>query len=119
MQKFMIISTCYTDNIEKATLPWVLATSAQAVGHNPIIFLQGVAVKMATELGVDELPQTSCFPSIRELREIFVSEGGKIFYCGPCLGSYNIDPRNMIECAKPAGTAFLVEQSLDAKVFTY
>jgi predicted peroxiredoxin len=118
-KKYLIVATQFADNPERATLPWVVATSAQALDHEVVLFLQGVAVKGATKNGPRELPGPGCLPSIEELREIFLSEGGKIYYCGPCIAGYHLDYHDLIEGAEPAGTTFIVEQAENAIVFTY
>jgi uncharacterized protein involved in oxidation of intracellular sulfur len=119
MAKYLIVATHFAENPERATLPWVVATSAQALDHQVVLFLQGVAVKMAMKSTLAEMPGPDCLPSIAELRDIFLSEGGKIYYCGPCLAGYHLDYHDLIEGAEAAGTTFIVEQAEDAKVFTY
>ena len=118
MSKVVIVSTWMDDNLERATIPWVVATAGVATDKEVTVFLQGPAVIAATKEGAGDRHHPP-FPPIAELVEMFVEAGGVIKCCAPCLASRNIDEADLIDDAKIAGAAYLVEAMEGASVLSY
>jgi predicted peroxiredoxin len=116
--KFVIVSTAYKENPERASLPWAVASTAVAEGHDTMVFLQGPAVQLAQPGGAEGIAFDP-FPPVADLIQGFVEAGGQINVCGPCMQAHNVDAGNLIEGAEAAGAAFLVEQAAEAQVFSY
>jgi uncharacterized protein involved in oxidation of intracellular sulfur len=118
MAKFVVVSTAYRENPERASIPWVVATTALAEDHEVLVFLQGAAVNLAEEGGAKGIAFDP-FPPVQELLQSFVEGGGSIYVCGPCMQAHEVDNNRLIQGAEVAGAAFLVQQSEGAQVFTY
>jgi predicted peroxiredoxin len=119
MSKLVIISTHFKENLEKATLPWVVGNAALAEDKEVVVFLQGPSVEMAKQGAITGL-QFEPFPALDELIGIYVENGGKIMLCGPCMKAHSVATEELIEGSEAAGAATLVELSVEsAATFTY
>lgn len=107
MSKTLVVSTHFRDNLEKATLPWVVANAALAANRKATVFLQGPSVEMAKQGAAAGL-QWEPFPPLDELIDIFRESGGKLLLCGPCMQAHSVDPDTLLEGAEVAGAAALV-----------
>ena len=52
MSKLVIVSTWGTDNLERATIPWVVASAGVATDQEVMMFLQASAVEMVVKGGI-------------------------------------------------------------------
>jgi uncharacterized protein involved in oxidation of intracellular sulfur len=118
MAKFVVVSTAYRENPEQASIPWAVASTAAAEGHDTQVFLQGPAVKLAEPKGAEGIAFDP-FPPVAELIDGFIEAGGRIYVCGPCMTAHQVESANLIEGAEAAGAAFLIQQSAEAQVFNY
>jgi predicted peroxiredoxin len=118
MAKLVFISTWFTDNLERCTLPWAVATAAVAADNEVHLFLQGPAVNVIKKGATDGL-QHEPFPALGELVELFVEAGGHLYACAPCLQSHKIEKSDMIDGVEIVGGMAMVEKSEGAQVFTY
>ena len=118
MAKLVFISTHGADDTERASLPWAMATASLASGHEVHMYLQGPAVELIKKGGAAGL-QHEPFPSLEELIELFLEADGHLYGCAPCLQSRKLKAEDLIDGVSIAGGAAMVEQCLDAKVFTY
>jgi len=118
MAKFFIISTSYKDNLERATLPWTEAVTAEAEGHEVIVFLQGPAVRIATKGCAKGLVYPP-FPPICDLMSTFIKDGGKVFVCSTCMQAHQVPKEELMAGAEVAGVGFLVHESADARIISY
>ena len=88
-EKMLIICTHGPENQERATIPFVMATAAQASGIDVLVGLQADAGLLAKK-GIAEGIAASAFPPLRQLMDAYFEAGGKLFVCGPCVKSRQI-----------------------------
>jgi predicted peroxiredoxin len=118
-EKLVIISTIGDENHEKATLPFVLATAAQATDVNVVIILQANAVVLAKQ-GVAEKIKAKDFMPLKELFDAYLSSGGTLLICSPCLKARNIAKEELITGSSIIAAGTVVSEVISAKsVVTY
>jgi predicted peroxiredoxin len=118
-EKLVIISTIGDENPEKATLPFVLATAAQASDAEVIVILQANAVILAKQ-GEAEKVNAKGFMPLKELINAYISFGGKLLLCSPCLKERNITKEELIDGSLIIAAGTVVSEVLSAKsVVTY
>ncbi|MCX6054775.1 MAG: DsrE family protein [Chloroflexi bacterium] len=111
-QKLAIVCTHGPEDPERATIPFVLATAAQASDVEVIMGFQATGMMLAQK-GCAEHVFASGFPPLKELVDAYVEAGGELFLCGPCVTSRQFDPANdFIKGSKVVNAATFV------KVFT-
>ena len=118
MAKIVITSSHGKEDPERAHIPFAVANAALQFDHEVQVWLQGPSVNLC-RIGYTEGLVFPPFPPIKQLIDDFISQGGKIFLCGPCLKAHQIDEKDFISGPKPAGAALLVQESLGATVFNY
>ena len=118
-EKIVIISTMGAENPEKATLPFVLATAAQASDVEVVVILQSNAVVLAKQ-GEAEKVNAKGFMPVKELLDAYVSAGGNLLLCSPCLKERNITKEELIIGSQIIAAGTVVTEVLSAKsVVTY
>ena len=118
-EKLVIISTTGPDNQEKATLPFVAAVAALTVDVEVVMILQSAAV-MISKKGVAENINAPGLMSMKQLLENFLSLGGKLLLCSPCIKERQIQPEEIIEGATMIAAGTVVDEVMSAKsVLTY
>ena len=119
-QKLVILCTHGPESPELATIPFVMATTAQASDMEVFMGFQADAV-LLTKKGVIEQVQAPSFPPLKQLVEAYVEAGGKFYVCGPCAKARQINPEtDLIENAKIVNAAtFIKEISEAVNVLTY
>ena len=118
-EKLVIISTIGDENHEKATLPFVLATAAQASDVEVVVILQANAVVLAKQ-GEAEKINAKDFMPLKDLFEAYVNAGGKFLLCSPCLKARNIAKEELINGSSIIAAGTVVSEVMSAKsVVTY
>ncbi|HOK60130.1 MAG: DsrE family protein [Tenuifilum sp.] len=119
-QKIVIIVTHGPDNQEKATLPFVMATAAQAMDVEVTIILQSAGVLLAKKGGCIENIHAPGLMPLKELLDTFLSLNGNLLLCTPCVKERAIKEDQLIDGSKliAAGTVITETLSADA-VLTY
>ncbi|MBE3588088.1 MAG: DsrE family protein [Thermoanaerobacteraceae bacterium] len=113
-EKIVYLATHGGDNPEKATMPFVLATAAQAMDVDAVIGLQFDGVFLAKK-GYADSVHAGGFPPLKELLDTFLKEGGTLYVCSPCLKERQIAEGDLIEGAEIAAAATLTDEILSAK----
>jgi len=54
------------------------------------------------------------FPKLSELIDAYVEAGGKLYVCGPCVGSRQVNEDELLGGATIVGAATFVAESLSA-----
>jgi uncharacterized protein involved in oxidation of intracellular sulfur len=54
-------------------------------------------------------------PPLKDLMDNFLSEGGKLLVCVPCIKERNINESDLIEGAQPTASGALTQEILEAK----
>ncbi len=118
-EKLVIISTIGDENPEKASLPFVLATAAQASDVEVVVILQASSVVLAKK-GEAEKIHAQDFMPLKELIDAYISLGGKLNLCSPCLKARNITKEDLIEGSMIIAAGTVVSEVLSAtSVVTY
>jgi len=113
-EKLVIISTIGDENPEKATLPFVLATASQASEVEVIIILQANAVLIAKRNEAEKINAQGFMP-LKELVDTYISLGGTLLVCSPCLKVRNIMKEELIDGAVIIAAGTVVSEVLSAK----
>jgi predicted peroxiredoxin len=118
--KIILMCTHGPEDPERATIPFVIATAAQASNIGVMIGFQANGVMLARK-GCSEHVFAAGFPPLKELIDIYIENGGELFVCGPCVQSRKIEPeQELIQGAKIVNAAtFAKEISEAANVLAY
>lgn len=114
-EKLVIVSTTGPDNIEKATLPFVVATAAQTMDAEVVIILQASAVLLAKK-GIAENVNAQGFMPLKKLMDTFVELGGKLLICSPCIKERLIKPEDLVDGSTVVAAGTVAEEVLTAKI---
>lgn len=112
-EKLFIMVTNGPENPELATIPFVMATAAQASDVEVIMGFQGNGSMLMIKCMADHV-YAQGFPPLKDLIGTYVEAGGKLYVCGPCIGSRQVSPEEMIQGASIVGAAAFVSESLGA-----
>lgn len=108
MSKIMIHNTHGNDDVERATLAFVVANASLTSGQDTIMLLTIDGVWIATKGYTDNL-QANGFAPLAEIVTSFVQNGGKLWVCGACIKPRNITQEQLIDGAQVVGAATAVE----------
>ena len=119
-EKLFFMVTHGPEAPERATIPFVMATTAQASDVEVAMGFQAEGVLLA-KIGVAEGIQAPAFPPLKTLLDAYLEAGGKFLVCGPCVKSHGINPEtDFIEGAKLVNAATFVKECTEAtNVLTY
>ncbi len=112
-QKLFIMVTHGPENPELATIPFVMATAAQASDVEVVMGFQGNGSMLMIKCMADHVFAQG-FPKLSELIEAYVEAGGKLYVCGPCVGSRQVNEDELLGGATIVGAATFVSESLSA-----
>jgi uncharacterized protein len=112
--KLIFVITYAEENPDKATIPFALANSALAMDVEPIIVLQATGVFLGKKDYVRHVHAPG-FPPLKQLMEIFQTEGGKIYVCEPCIRARDITADDLLEEFEIVSGPTLIDMFLDAK----
>lgn len=99
--KFLINAEYGSDNIEKATISFILAASASKE-NEAVVFVTAAATKLCARGGADGLVYDGAEP-IKDLIDQFINNGGKIWVCPICAKLKGITADDLIQGAEIAG----------------
>jgi len=114
-EKLVIIITTGPDNQEKATLPFVMATAAQAMDIEVTIILQGAAVALAKKGGCAENVHSPGLMPLKELMDTFLELEGKLLLCSPCINERQIKESELIEGSEIGAAGSVIAEVMEAK----
>jgi len=118
-EKLVIICTYGGENPEKATLPFVMATAAQASDVEVVVILQSNAVVLA-KVGEAEKSSAKGFIPAKELIDTYISLGGTLLLCSPCLKERNIGKEELINGTSIIAAGTVISEVMSARsVLTY
>ena len=112
-KKLFIMVTNGPENPELATIPFVMATAAQASDVEVVMGFQGNGSMLMIKCMSDHVFAQG-FPKLSELIETYIDEGGKMYVCGPCVGARQVNEDELIKGATIVGAAAFVAESLNA-----
>jgi len=112
-KKLFIMVTNGPENPEMATIPFVMATAAQASDVEVVMGFQGNGSMLIIK-GMADHVSAQGFPKLGDLIDIYVESGGKMYVCSACVGSRQIKDEELIKGATIAGASTFVSESLSA-----
>jgi predicted peroxiredoxin len=92
-EKLVIMCTHGPEDPERATIPFVTATAAQASDVDVMLGFQSNGVLLVRK-GCAEHVFAAGFPPFKELLEAYLEAGGELLVCGPCVNARKIDANN-------------------------
>jgi len=112
-EKIVIITTTGANNPEKATLPFVLATAAQAMDVEVAVIMQSDAVELAQN-GVAEKVNAKGLMPLTELMNTYTELEGELLLCSPCIKERNIAESELVPGSKLIAAGTVVTEVLSA-----
>jgi len=112
-KKLVLMVTHGPENSELATIPFVMAVTAQASDVDVLMGFQANGV-MLTIKGMADHVAASGFPPLKDLLKTYIDSGGKMYVCGPCVGSRMIAQQDMVQGATIVGAATFVAECVAA-----
>lgn len=118
-KKLAVSITNAANDLDRATVGFVVANAAVASGQETVVFLSIEGVRLAVKGYTDGLHEEG-FAPLGELLNQFVEAGGTIWICSPCFNKRDLDPDQIVEGSTIVGGATLVEfLSQGAACITY
>ena len=108
MEKIMVQSTHGKDDVERASLAFVVANTALSAGQEATILLTIEGVRVATKGYADEL-QAKGFGPLKDLVTQFINNRGQLWVCGACAKPRDITAEDLVPGAEIVGAANAVE----------
>lgn len=108
MGHVMINNTHSRDDVERASLSYLVGNVALNSGQEATLLLTIEGVWVATKGYADGLQATG-FEPLSELIQKFAANGGRIWVCGACAKPRGITQEQLIEGAQIIGAATAVE----------
>jgi predicted peroxiredoxin len=112
-RKLVFMVTHGPENPERATIPFVLAVAAQAAGIEVVMGFQVEGVLLIKKGCAEEVAAPKFVP-LKDLLDIYTSNKGKLYACGPCVASRGIEPADLVEGASVVNAPTFVEQFVTA-----
>ncbi len=112
-KKLVLVCTHGPEDPERATIPFALATAAQAAGVEAVIGFQGNGGWLMKK-GVAEHVFGPGFPPLKQLIEMYVQGGGRLLVCSPCMKARNLIAEDLIEGVEVVAGATFVKEFLEA-----
>lgn len=111
--KLVLVCTHGPEAPELATIPFVLATAAQASDVDVLMGFQANGVLLVQQ-GIAEHIFAPGFPPLKELLDIYTEAGGQLYACGPCVNSRHLTQAEFVAGAKVVNAATFVKEFTEA-----
>jgi predicted peroxiredoxin len=108
MGHILINNTRGKDDVERATLAFVVANAGLTAGQQATVLLTVEGVWLATKGYADGL-QAKGFAPLGEVMQGFMDNGGRMWVCGACAKPRDITPEQLIEGPEIVGAVAAVE----------
>ncbi|MCT1789622.1 DsrE family protein [Dermabacter hominis] len=108
MSKICVSITHAKDDVDKATVGFVIANASIASDQETVVFLSSEGARLAEEGYADGLHEEG-FAPLKELITNYAEAGGTIWVCSPCYKKRGLDDGKLINGATIVGGAKLVE----------
>lgn len=112
-KKLVLMATNGPENPELATIPFVMAVTALASDVDVLMGFQGNGVMLAMKGTADHVA-ASGFPPLSDLLKTYIEGGGRMYVCGPCVGSRKIAQQDLVQGATIVGAATFVSECVSA-----
>jgi hypothetical protein len=113
-KKILYVQTSGVDTPERTYAPFILATTAAAMGLDAIIYfvIKGITV---VKKGEAEKIRLGEFPTLKQVMDQAIKAGIKIMVCEQSCMLLNVQRGQFIPEAKIVGAATLNDMALDAE----
>jgi len=119
VKKVVVIVTHGPENKELATIPFMMANAALTVDMEAVVILQGSGVLLAQN-GVYDHVFAPGLPVLEDLLKSFLTGGGKLLVCTPCIAERKLEMSMLIEGAEAiAGARVIKETTTASAVLSY
>ena len=108
MEHILVHNTHGKDDVERASLAFVVANVARNADQKATVLLTIEGVRLATKGYADGL-QAKGFAPLSELIQQFIEAGGQVWACGACTKPRDITADDLIDGAEIVGAATAVE----------
>ena len=108
MTKLMINCTHGREELERATLAFIVGNVAASADQDVVVLLTIEGVRLATHGYADD-QQHPGFQPLKEVIDSFVANGGQIWACGTCCKPRGITETSLIQGARIVTAAQAVE----------
>ncbi len=108
MAKLMVNCTHGREDVERASLAFVVGNVAASADQEVVVLLTIDGVWNATKGYADEMHKEG-FQPLREVMQSFIANGGQIWACGACAKPRGITDADLIPGAKIVSAANAVE----------
>jgi uncharacterized protein len=107
------------DDPETATLPFMLAMGAMAMGVEPVIILQEEGVRLGVK-GFADRVHADGLPPLDALLSAVLDSGYRVMVCAPCLAMRGIEEHDLREGVFIGGAGMVVQAMLECEnMLTY
>ena len=106
--KLVVICSRGIDD-ERATVSWTLANAGVASGQDVTMFLVSAGADVARRGAADTVQMNPHDPSLKELIDKFMSNGGTVWVCPPCASLRGYDESDLIDGVAITGAGPLHE----------
>jgi uncharacterized protein involved in oxidation of intracellular sulfur len=113
-EHILYIGTHANDHPEKAHLPFVLGNAALAMDIKATVVLQANGVYLAQKGFVEHMVPGGGFPALKKLMDDFMSQGGMLKVCKPCIAERKIDESELVEGAEVTAGGALNVAAIEA-----
>jgi uncharacterized protein involved in oxidation of intracellular sulfur len=114
MDKLLLVVTHATDDSERATVPFVIGTTALVSDMEATILLQMEGAWLSKK-GQAQLVNDPAFPPLADLMAKFVEAGGRILVCGPCAKKRALKQEDMVEGITIVNAPSIVQAIAESK----
>jgi predicted peroxiredoxin len=90
---------------ERAVVSWTLANAGIAAGQEVTVFLVSAGVDLARKGAADLMRMNPLDPSLKELIENFMKQGGTVWACPPCANLRGYQQDDFIDGVEITGAA--------------
>jgi predicted peroxiredoxin len=115
--KVLVILSCGTNNTNRSTRGFHLATVAHKEGKDVTLFLMDEAVYLARE-GVIEHVRAATGDIADDLLTYFQAKEVPILVCTPCAGARKIEAKDLIEGARLAPASEMIHRACESTVIS-
>lgn len=102
---------------ERATVPFIAASTAAVSGQRAIVVCTAEAVRLGTE-GYAEQVECEGMPPLADLFRQLVDGGGEVWLCSACTNTRGITGDDVVDGAQIVGAARIVEALTQGKAIT-
>lgn len=113
-RKLVFMVTHGPEHPETATIPFAMAVAAQAGGVEVVMGFQVEGVRLL-QRGVAEGVAAPGFVPLKQLMDIYHSNGGVYYACGPCTATRGITAEEFVDGAQVVNAPVFIEQFLTAQ----